>query len=345
MATLAVVGSGAWGTALACHAARLGHTVTMWAHEPEVAEEVTTGHTNSLYLPDVSLPAGIRAFSDAAEAVGGAEVVILVPPSKHLRSVSRLLAGAVSPEAVVVVASKGIEEETLKLMSEVLDETMPDLDEQRLAFLSGPSFAREVAQGLPTDVVLASREMVAARLVQPMLHSPMFRVYSSSDPIGVQVGGAVKNVAAVAAGACDGLSFGTNARAALITRALAEMTRLGVALGADPLTFLGLAGVGDLVLTCTGDLSRNRTLGRQIAEGVDPKEYLASRRSIAEGFFTSAAAYHLSLELTVDMPITDHVFNVLHRGRPLLEAVRLLITREFKEELRGVARAPVPPSS
>ena len=342
MGRLAVVGSGAWGTALACHAARLGHGVTMWAHEPEVVEEIDTRHSNSLYLPDVSLPEGIRAFSDAAEAVSSAEVVILVPPSKHLRSVSGLLAGAVSPEAVVVVASKGIEEESLKLMSEVLAETMPDLDEQRLAFLSGPSFAREVAQGLPTDVVLGSREMLAAQVVQPMLHSPVFRVYSIPDPIGVQVGGAVKNVAAVAAGACDGLSFGTNARAALITRALAEMTRLGVALGAEPLTFLGLAGVGDLVLTCTGELSRNRTLGKQIAEGVDPKEYLASRRSVAEGFFTSAAAYHLSLELNVDMPITDHVFHVLHRGRPLLEAVRLLLSREFKEELQGMGRDPAP---
>lgn len=344
MATLAVVGSGAWGTALACHAARLGHTVTMWAHEPEVVEEIDTRHTNSLYLPDVSLPEGIRAFSDAAEAVSSAEVVILVPPSKHLRSVSGMLAGAVAPEAVVVVASKGIEEQSLKLMSEVLSETLPDLDQQRLAFLSGPSFAREVAEGLPTDVVLGSRDMLAAQVVQPILHSPVFRVYSSPDPIGVQVGGAVKNVAAVAAGACDGLSFGTNARAALITRALAEITRLGVALGAEPLTFLGLAGVGDLVLTCTGELSRNRTLGKQIAEGVDPKEYLASRRSVAEGFFTSAAAYHLSLELNVDMPITEHVFHVLHRGRPLLEAVRLLLSREFKEELRGMGRDPAPRS-
>jgi glycerol-3-phosphate dehydrogenase (NAD(P)+) len=345
MATLAVVGSGAWGTALACHAARLGHTVTIWAYEPEVVEEIDTRHTNSLYLPDVSLPAGIRAFSDAGEAVRSAEVVILVPPSKHLRSVSGLLAGAVAPEAVVVVASKGIEEGSLKLMSQVLAETMPDLDEQRLAFLSGPSFAREVARGLPTDVVLGSREMLAAQVVQPILHSPVFRVYSSPDPIGVQVGGAVKNVAAVAAGACDGLSFGTNARAALITRALAEITRLGVALGAEPLTFLGLAGVGDLVLTCTGELSRNRTLGKQIAEGVDPKGYLASRRSVAEGFFTSAAAYHLSLELDVDMPITDQVFHVLHQGRPLLEAVRLLLSREFKEELRGMGRDPAPRSS
>jgi glycerol-3-phosphate dehydrogenase (NAD(P)+) len=344
MATLAVVGSGAWGTALACHAARLGHTVTMWAYEPEVAEEIDTRHINSVYLPEISLPEGIRAFSTAAEAVSGAEVVILVPPSKHLRAVSGLVADAVSPGAVVVVASKGIEEETLKLMFEVLAETMPDVDEERLAFLSGPSFAREVAKGLPTDVVLASEDMAAVRVVQPMLHAPMFRVYSSPDPIGVQVGGAVKNVVAVAAGACDGLNFGSNARAALITRALAEITRLGVALGADPLTFLGLAGVGDLVLTCTGDLSRNRTLGRQIADGVDPKEYLANRRSIAEGFFTSAAAYHLSLKLDVDMPITNHVFHVLHRGRPLQEAVRMLLTREFKEELRGVGTGRAPTS-
>jgi glycerol-3-phosphate dehydrogenase (NAD(P)+) len=336
MATLAVVGSGAWGTALACHAARLGHGVTMWALEQEVAEEINTQHTNSPYLPDLPIPEGVKASSDAAQVVRSAEVVILVPPSKHLRAVSGLLAGAVPSHASVVVASKGIEEGTLKLMSEVLGETLPDLDAERLAFLSGPSFAKEVARGLPTDAVLASREMVAARVVQPILHSPMFRVYTSSDPIGVQVGGAVKNVAAVAAGSCDGLGFGTNARAALITRALAEITRLGVALGAEPLTFLGLAGVGDLVLTCTGDLSRNRTLGKQIAEGADPKEYLASRRSVAEGFFTSAAAYDLSRKLEVDMPITDHVFHVLHRGRPLLEAVRLLITREFKEELRGI---------
>jgi glycerol-3-phosphate dehydrogenase (NAD(P)+) len=336
MATLLVVGAGAWGTALACHAARLGHAVTMWAYEAEVVEEINASHMNSVYLPDASLPEGIRASSDAAKAVSGAEFVILVPPSKHLRRVSGLLADAVSPETIVVVASKGIEEGSLKLMSELLAETMPRLDAARLAFLSGPSFAKEVAKGLPTDVVVASSEMTAARAVQPVLHSPMFRVYTSPDPIGVQIGGAVKNVAAVASGACDGLGFGTNARAAIITRALAEMTRLGVTLGADPLTFLGLAGVGDLVLTCTGDLSRNRTLGKQIAEGANPKEYLASRRTVAEGFFTAAAAYDLSQRLDVDMPITDSVYHVLHRGRPLLEAVRLLVTREFKEELRGI---------
>jgi glycerol-3-phosphate dehydrogenase (NAD(P)+) len=336
MGTFAIVGSGAWGTALASHAARIGHAVRVWALEPEVVEEINSSHTNCVYLPDAPLPESIRASSDPAKVVSGAEVILLVPPSKHLRAVSSLVAEAVSPEALVVVCSKGIEEDSLKLMSEVLAETMPDLSDERLAFLSGPSFAREVARGLPTDVALASRGMVAAKAVQPMLHAPMFRVYTSRDPIGVQIGGAVKNVAAVATGASDGLGFGANARAALITRALAEITRLGVALGADPLTFLGMAGVGDLVLTCTGDLSRNRTLGKEVAKGANPRTYLESLRSVAEGFFTSAAAYDLSRKVGVDMPITEQVFHVLHRDRPLLEAVRMLTTREFKEELNGI---------
>lgn len=336
MGTVAVVGSGAWGTALACHAAKLGHAVKMWALEDEVVEEIEAKHRNSIYLPDVDLPQSIRASLDAAEVVREAEVVILVPPSKHLRAVSGRIAGRVPRDAVVVVASKGIEEESLQLMSEVLAETLPDVTVERLAFLSGPSFAKEVAGGLPTDVAIASQGMRAARKVQPMLHAPTFRVYTSADPIGVQVGGAVKNVMAVATGVCDGLGFGTNARASLITRGLAEITRLGIALGADPLTFLGLAGVGDLVLTCTGDLSRNRTLGMRVAEGVDPQEYLANRRSVAEGFFTAAAAWALSRELGVDMPITDHVYHVLHRGRPLREAVELLLARESKDELLGI---------
>ncbi len=221
-------------------------------------------------------------------------------------------------------------------MSMVLEETMPGLEPERLAFLSGPTFAREVAQGLPTDVVVASKGMVAARKVQDLVHSVTLRTYTSADPIGVQVGGAVKNVMAIATGACDGLRFGMNARAALITRGLAEMTRLGVALGADPLTFLGLAGVGDLVLTCTGDLSRNRTLGMRVAEGADPAAYLAGQRSVAEGFSTAAAAYELGRKVGVEMPVTEQVYHVLHRGRPLLEAVRQLLERGHKEELHGI---------
>jgi glycerol-3-phosphate dehydrogenase (NAD(P)+) len=333
---VAVVGSGAWGSALACHAAKLGHGVRMWALEPEVVEEINSRHSNSIYLPDVDIPEGIRASSDPAEVVSGAEFVILVPPSKHLRAVSLRVADAVPKNAVVVIASKGIEERSLQLMSEVLAETMPATDPKQFVFLSGPSFAREVATGMPTDVAAASEEMIAAQRVQRALHAPLFRVYTSADPVGVQVGGAVKNVMAVATGCCDGLGFGTNARASLITRGLAEITRLGLALGADPLTFLGLAGVGDLVLTCTGDLSRNRTLGLKVAEGLDPREYLAKRRSVAEGFFTSAASRELSQKLGVDMPITEQVFQVLHQGRPLREAVLLLISRESKEELLGI---------
>ena len=336
MARFAVVGAGAWGTALAAHAARLEHSVVLWALEPEVADEITTRHSNSIYLPDIPLPPALRASSDVAAAVADAEVVILVPPSSHLRAVAKTVAPALAPDALLVVATKGIEEGSLKLMSEVIEETIPDVGE-RLAFLSGPSFAKEVARGFPTDVVVASVDMIAARAIQPLVHAPQFRTYSSADPIGVQVGGAVKNVMAIATGVCDGLAFGDNARAAVITRGLAEMTRLGVALGANPLTFLGMSGVGDLVLTCAGDLSRNRTLGKQLAAGVDPKEYLASKRSVAEGFSTSAAAHALAQKLGVEMPITENVYEVLHRGRPLKEAVRLLLERPHKHELAGIS--------
>lgn len=335
MAKFAVVGAGAWGTALAAHAARLGHAVTLWALEAEVADEIHTRHCNSIYLPGVPLPENLQATCDMVAAVDGADVVMLVPPSSHLRSVVTKVAPALGAETVVVVATKGIEEGSLKLMSEVVGETAPELGE-RLAFLSGPSFAKEVARGLPSDVVVASEGMTAARAIQALIHAPNFRTYSSADPIGVQVGGAIKNVLAVATGVCDGLAFGDNARAAVITRGLAEMTRLGVALGANPLTFLGLSGVGDLVLTCAGDLSRNRTLGKQLALGVDPKAYLASQRSVAEGFSTSAAAHALAQKLGVEMPITENVYEVLHRGRPLKEAVKSLLERTSKDELAGI---------
>jgi glycerol-3-phosphate dehydrogenase (NAD(P)+) len=336
MARFAIVGSGAWGTAIAAHLARLEHEVVMWAFESEVAEEITTWHANSIYLSGVPLPESVRASSEMGAVVRDAEIVVLVPPSSHMRSVSALAGGAIRRDAIVVVATKGIEERSLLLMSEVLAENIPSLDAERLAFLSGPTFAREVVRGLPTDVVVASVGMVAARKVQELVHSLALRVYTSADPIGVQVGGAIKNVLAIATGACDGLRFGTNARAALITRGLAEITRLGVKLGADPLTFLGMAGVGDLVLTCTGDLSRNRQLGMRVAEGVDPAAYLASQRAVAEGFSTSAAAWALARKFGVDMPITEQVYHVLHRGRPLLEAARALMERRHTEELVGI---------
>jgi glycerol-3-phosphate dehydrogenase (NAD(P)+) len=331
----AVVGAGAWGTALAAHAARLGHEVAIWAFEEEVVEAINAKHENAVFLADIKLPA-MRASSNVGAVVAGAEIVILAPPSQHLRAIATMASPHIAPIANVVVASKGIEESSLELLSTVLAEVLPSVGTDRLAFLSGPSFAKEVANGLPTDVVVASHEMTAARPVQSALHSPMFRVYASDDPVGVQIGGAMKNVMAIAAGACDGLGLGTNARAAIITRGLAEITRLGVALGANPLTFLGMSGVGDLVLTCTGDLSRNRTLGMSVAKGADPAEYVRSHRSVAEGYFTCAAAHALAKKKGVDMPITEQVFQVLHRGRPLMKALQMLVNREYKDELLGI---------
>jgi len=314
----------------------MGHSLQIWAFEPEAVAQINRTRENGLYLPNVTLPAGVRATLDPAEAVFGADLVILAPPSQYLRSVSGNLTAQISRTAIVAVATKGVEEVTTKLMSEVLVESLPDVGQERLAFLSGPSFASEVARGLPTNVVVASREPTTAHAVQRLLHTPELRVYASADPIGVQVGGAVKNVIAIAAGICDGLELGANARASLVTRGLAEITRLGVALGANPLTFLGMAGVGDLVLTCTGALSRNRTLGMKLAAGADPVAYLAGLRSVAEGFCTAAATYRLAEKRSVDMPITNQVFHVLHAGRPVLDALRLLVTRDFKDELLGI---------
>jgi glycerol-3-phosphate dehydrogenase (NAD(P)+) len=337
---IAVIGAGAWGTALAVHAARLEHDVTLWARDPEVAAEVNERHTNHLYLDQVALPKSLRASHDPASVLTGAEIVLFVPPSAFLRSVAARMAPHVPRGARGVGASKGIEEGTLSLMTEVAAHVLGEHASGGLCALSGPSFAREVASGLPTDVVVASESAEAAADVAAALHSPFFRVYTSRDPVGVEVGGAMKNVLAIAAGACDGLGLGTNARAALVTRGLSEMTRLGIALGGDPLTFMGLGGVGDLILTATGALSRNRALGLKLAEGVDPATYLASQRTVAEGFLTARAAYRLAERLGVDAPITEQVYHVLHEGRPLLEAMKLLLTRPQKEELWGISRPP-----
>lgn len=335
MARIAVVGAGAWGTALAAHAARLDNDVLLWARESEVVPAINDKHENEVFLSGVPLPTALKATNDLQESVRARDIVLLVAPAQHLRSVASALKPHLDPSARVLVASKGIEVTTRKLMSEVLDEVLPETS-MRVGFLSGPSFAREVALGLPTDVVVASRTPAVVQSAMAAMHSPSFRVYSSADPIGVEVGGAMKNVMAIAAGACDGLNLGTNARAAIITRGLAEMTRLGVALGADPLTFLGMSGVGDLVLTCTGPLSRNRTLGMKIAEGTPAAEYLKSQRTVAEGYPTAKAARDLARERGIDAPITDEVYQVLHEGKSLLEALRSLVTRGSSEELYGI---------
>lgn len=306
--------------------------MNLWAREEEVVKDVNERHLNRLFLPDVALPPAIRASTDAAAVLGGASVVLLVPPSAFLRSVTTAIAPHLSADARIAIATKGIESESLQLMLDVVADVLPD---RSLAALSGPSFAKEVAAGLPTDVVVASKDETLAADLQTVLHSPMFRVYTSKDPIGVEVGGAMKNVLAIAAGTCDGLGLGTNARAALVTRGLSEMARLGVALGGDPLTFMGLSGVGDLILTTTGALSRNRALGMKVAEGTDPAVFLASQRTVAEGYLTAKAAFHLAQKLEVDVPITEQVYYVLHEHRPLFEAMKRLLTRAQKEELWG----------
>lgn len=331
---VAVIGAGAWGTALAAHAARVGHEVRLWAREADVARDVNERHENRALLEGVSLPPTIRASTDAREVLERADIVLLVPPSAFLRSVATAIAPHVPSPARIAIATKGIENESLLLMNDVVAQAMPAAT--GLSVLSGPSFAREVASGLPTDVVVASKDEDALVDLQSALHSPFFRVYTSKDPVGVEVGGALKNVLAIAAGACDGLGLGTNARAALVTRGLSEMARLGVALGGDPLTFMGLSGVGDLILTTTGALSRNRTLGLKVAEGVDPVKYLAAQRSVAEGYLTAKAAWQLAQRLGVDVPITEQVYRVLHEGRPLLDAMKQLMTRSQKEELWGI---------
>jgi glycerol-3-phosphate dehydrogenase (NAD(P)+) len=330
--TVAVIGAGAWGTALAAHAARQVHVVNLWAREEDVVRDVNERHENRLFLPDVALPRSIRASTEASAVLQGASVVLLVPPSAFLRSVATSIAPHLPEGARIAIATKGIENDSLLLMHDVVAEVLPG---RPLAALSGPSFAKEVATGLPTDLVVASKDEALAADLQTVLHSPMFRVYTSKDPVGVEVGGAMKNVLAIAAGTCDGLGLGPNARAALVTRGLSEMARLGVALGGDPLTFMGLSGVGDLILTTTGALSRNRALGMKVAEGVDPAVFLASQRTVAEGYLTAKAAFRLAQKLKVDVPITEQVFYVLHEKRPLFDAMKRLLTRAQKEELWG----------
>ena len=333
---VAVIGGGAWGTALAAHAARHDHEVRLWAREPEVVRDVNEKHENTLFLERVPLPPSLTAHADVARVVEGAELVLLVPPSAHLRTVAAVAAPFVPAGVPVVIATKGIETGSRKLMIDVAADAMPRVAASgSLAVLSGPSFAREVASGLPTDVVVAARHEALATRIADTLHAPTLRVYTSTDTVGVELGGALKNVLAIAAGACEGLGMGTNARAALVTRGLAEMARLGVALGGQPLTFMGLSGVGDLILTATGPLSRNRALGVKVAEGVDPAAYVAAQRTVAEGYLTAKAAWQLAQEKGVDVPITEQVYHVLHERRSLFDAMKQLLTRAQKHELWG----------
>ncbi len=329
MSAIAVLGAGSWGTTLGHLLAAKGQTVRLWAFEAEVVEAVNRRHENPLFLPGVPLCASLRAYGDAAEAVRDARVVVSASPSHVVRAVVSGVASSIAPDTLVVSATKGIETDTLALMSQVFAERVP---QARFVALSGPSFAIEVAQGQPTAVVAAAADQQAALEVQQLFATSSFRVYSGSDVVGVELAGALKNVIAVAAGILEGLGLGHNPRAALITRGLAEITRLGVAMGAAPLTFAGLAGMGDLVLTTTGSLSRNRQLGLAIARGETLEHHRTTHRTVAEGANTSRAGVALGRRYGVELPIIQKVSEVLFEAKPARDAVAELMGRELKAE-------------
>lgn len=325
----AVVGAGAWGTALADLLACNGHTVRIWALEPHVAAAINERRENPIFLPGFSLAKSLVATTDHEEALKGAELVVYATPSQHLRGVARAGVRHLSNAAVLAVASKGIEHGTLALMSDVVAE---EAKGHPVVAISGPSFAAEVAARQPTAIVAAALDEEAAHLAQDALSSSTFRVYTHDDLIGVEVGGALKNVMAVATGIVEGVGLGNNSRAALITRGLAEMTRLGVALGARASTFAGLAGIGDLVLTCTGALSRNRAVGVEVGQGKTLEEALAGKPTVAEGVITTKSALALAQREGVEMPIATMVFRILFDGHPAKRAVPELMARGLRAE-------------
>jgi glycerol-3-phosphate dehydrogenase (NAD(P)+) len=328
----AVVGAGAWGTALADLLTRNGHQVRLWAYEPDVATSINDRHENTRFLAGHKLAPALVADNDLPRTLADAELITIVTPSQVLRSITRVARPALARSVPVVIASKGIERGTLALMTDVAKEELP---ESTVVALSGPSFAQEVASCQPTAVVAASQSTNAAELTQQALSSPYFRVYTHTDVIGVELGGALKNVMAVATGIAEGLGLGFNARAALVTRGLAEMTRLGVALGAEQSTFAGLAGLGDLVLTCTGSLSRNRAIGVELGKGKSLEQALAKRETVAEGVVTAQSARELAARNGVEMPIVDTVNRVLFEGQPARSAIAALMTRELRAEVDG----------
>lgn len=329
MTRVAVLGAGGWGTTLADLLARKGHEVRLWAFEPEVAAAINEQHENPVFLPGCRLDPALRAESDAAAVTRGAEMLVTVAPSHVLRRVVTAAKPGLAAGAIVVSATKGIEPESLALMSEVLGSALPG---HPVCALSGPSFALEVYQGQPTAVVAAAEEERAAQAAQELFATPRFRVYTHADVTGVELAGALKNVIAIAAGILEGLGLGNNPRAALVTRGLAEMTRLGVAMGADPLTFAGLAGMGDLILTTTGALSRNRALGVALAHGESLADYSAAHRSIAEGATTARGALALAARHGVELPICAQVAGILFEGKSARQAVGDLMERTLKSE-------------
>ena len=329
---IGVVGAGGWGTTLAKILAEKGEQVVLWCHGADSFRQIADKRENQTYLPGIALPPNIEVTQSLDEAVESKFLVICAVPSHAVRQVFTKSAAKIEPETVLLCGTKGIEEGSLKTMGELLVEILGPERENRQAFLSGPTFAIEVARRLPAAVTVAAYDEGVAKTIQEIFSTQNFRVYTSSDIVGVQMGGVVKNVIAIAAGISDGLSLGQNARAALITRGLAEMTRLAVRMGADPMTLAGLPGLGDLILTCTGDLSRNRTVGLQIASGKSLQEITASTRTVAEGVRNTRSLHSLAARLRIEMPIVEQMYQVLYAGKKPGAAVRDLMQRSLKPE-------------
>ena len=329
---VAVIGAGSWGTALAMVAARNQLEVKMWAREPDVALEINRTRRNPFYLSAFELPQNVHATTAAEDAIDGADFVVLVVPSHAMREIATHLRPHLRSDMVLVSAAKGVENSTLMRMEEVVADVLRESFEPRYVALSGPSFALEVAKGDPTAIVAASRNRESSELIQRSLSSGSFRIYTNTDVTGVELGGAVKNVVAIAAGVVRGLGFGTNAVAAIITRGLAEMTRLALAQGARAETMAGLAGLGDLVLTCTGELSRNRHVGVELGHGRKLAEILGEMREVAEGVKTTSSIYQLGRRLGIEMPITASIYALLYQDKPAHEAANELMGRPLKRE-------------
>ena len=337
MARVAVIGSTIWGTTLAIVVAQKGIDVALWVRTPEEAAELNVRRENVARLPGFPFPPSLKATAVLDRAMAGAEMALLAVPSQRMRENVRLLAPLLPPGCIVMSAAKGLELETSLRMSEVMREELPTEFHGRCCVLSGPNLSREVAQGMPAATVIASEDRSVAAAARDLVMTPLFRVYSSYDMVGVELGGALKNIIALGAGLNDGWEYGANSKAAFMTRGLAEITRLGVAAGANPLTFLGLAGLGDLVATCTSPLSRNRIVGEALARGRPLAEVLASLNGTAEGITTTPAARELGRRLGVEMPIVEEAYKVLYEGMEPRRAIMELMTREPRFELDGIS--------
>ena len=335
MTAIGIIGSGAWGTTLALLLTKKGLEVTLWEHQPDRAAAMQQSRENALFLPGFHFPENLYVTSDVAQATRGKQLLLLVTPSQRMRENVRQLAPYLDSETLCVSCSKGIEVGSLKRMTEVITEEIPAVA-HRIAALSGPNISFEIASGKPTAAVVAASDEEVAVRVRDIVNTPRFRIYTSTDVVGVEMGGALKNIIAIGAGFNEGMQYGENAKAAFITRALAEIARLGIAAGAHPLTFIGLAGIGDLIATCASPLSRNQQLGRRLAAGEKLEDILASTHTVAEGLYTTKAALQLAKRYNVELPITQQLSLVLFEGLDPHKAVPELMMRDPKNEMEGM---------